>query len=158
MGKASWSVKDNTNEDTSFQVNTADLTAANIDAQYALVTAMQTALDGVCLGNLIRQNVQAKSSPLMVPAPATSEQAQREAKAMCIFADVTTFEVGRVEVPCIDLTSQLAGHPGYFYDKNFDGDEDATWTAFVSAFEDIVVGAGGNAVDVIRIYHIGKAT
>lgn len=158
MGKASWSVKDNTDEDTSFQVPMADLTAANIDAQYTLVTAMQTALDGVCLGNLIRQNVQAKSSPLMVPAPATSAAAQREAKAMCIYADSVTFEVGRCEIPCIDLTTQLTGHPGYFYDKNFDGDEDATWTAFVSAFEDITVGLGGNAVDVIRIYHIGKAT
>jgi hypothetical protein len=158
MGQASWSVKDNTNENTSFQVPMADLTAANIDAQYALVTAMQTALGGVCLGNLIRQNVQAKSSPLMVPAPASDPDAQREAKAMVIYADNTTFESAKCEVPCIDLTDQLPGHPGYFYDVNYAGDEDATWTAFVSAFEDIVVGPGGNAVTVVRIYHIGKAT
>jgi len=158
MGQASWSVKDNTNENTSFQLPTADLTAANIDAQYALVTAMQTALGGVCLGNLTRQNVQAKSSPLMVPAPASDPAAQREAKAMVIYADVTTFETAKCEVPCIDLDTQLAGHPGYFYDKNYDGDEDASWTAFVSAFEAMVVAPGGNAADVIRIYHIGKAT
>jgi len=157
MGQASWSIKDNTNENTSFAVPSADLTAANIDAQYALVTAMQTALAGVCMGNLIRQNVQAKSSPLMVPAPASDLAAQREAKAMVVYADNSTFETSKCEVPCIDLDSQLPGHPGYFYDVNYAGDEDATWTAFVAAFEDLGVGLGGNAVTITRIYHIGKA-
>lgn len=157
MGQISFFVRDHTNERTSFSLPTSDLTAANIDSEFTEALAVQTALAGVCLGNIIRRNHQAVSATLMADAPAADEQAQREAKAMMIYHDSITFEPGRAEIPCIDLTQQLANSPGVFYDVQFAGQEDPAWGTFVTAVEATTVGPGGNAVVVTRIYHIGKA-
>lgn len=156
MGQTTWSQYDHTKEPTSFTAPHADFTAANIDAVQTAILNMQTALDGVSLGNTYRRTEQAKSSPLAAASAATNELAQREAKAMMLYHDSITFETGHCEVPVIDLSLQMANFPGVFYDARFAGDEEAAWGTFVTAVQALFVGAGGNSVVVDLIYHIGK--
>ena len=159
MGSISISMRDHTNEATTFTLPSVDLTAANIDAEYIAAIAVQSALDGVSLGAINRRNHIAKSSPQGVPEPAASEAAQRECKAMVLYANTVTFTTGRFEVPCVDLTQQMSGHPGFFYDKDYLAEVDAAWITFVGAVEiTLSEAAGGDAVEVLRAYHIGKAT
>lgn len=157
MGEVNFTIYDHTKERTGFQVNTADLTAANIDAEQTEVLAFQALLDAVTLGNIVARSHIAKASKLGPIAPAADPQAQREAKAMMLFYDSITFEPGKREIPCVDLTTFADGSPGVFYDVGNPTGATAAWQAFVAGFEGLEVGAGGNPVVVSQIYHIGKA-
>jgi hypothetical protein len=155
MGRVIFRIADYDGEVSTATFQTSDLTAANIDGEYTEAVSLQTALDGISLGLVLNREHVAKSSPQAV-GKAASELAQREAKALVSYYDATTFERSRMEIPAIDLSLQLTGHPGYFYDKNYAGDEEAAVTAFVTAFEATVVAAGGNAAVIDTIVHVGR--
>lgn len=155
MGKVTISMRDYDNEATSVGFPVADLTAANIDAQFTAAIALQSAVEGITLGKVQSRSHMAKTSPQGVGA-ATSELAQREDKALVSYYDSVTYERATVEVPCIDLLVQLTGHPGVFYLESQAGNEEAAVTAFVTAFEAMVIGPGGNAAVIERIIHVGR--
>jgi hypothetical protein len=155
MGRMVYRIADYDGEISTCTVQTADLTTANIDAEYAAGIAIQAAIDGVSLGLVLNKEHVAKSSPQAV-GKASNASAQREAKALVRFYDSVTFERGTMEIPAVDLSLQLDGHPGFFYDVQFDGDENAAWTAFVAAMIASAVGPGGNDVVVDTIIHVGR--
>jgi len=155
MGRLTFSVADYDGEVSVVTLPWSDLTAANIDAEYASAISMQTALDGVSRGKILKREQTAKTSPQAVGA-ATDQEAQREEKALIKYYDDTTFARATCEIPAVDMTKQLPGHPGYFYLENQAGDEDAVWTAFVSAFEADVPGPGGNAAVIEAVLHVGR--
>lgn len=159
MGKIVISMRDHTNEKTTFSCPSVDLNDLNINTEYAAAIALQNALADVSLGNITNRNHIAKSSPQGIPGPAVDATAQREAKAMCIYANTITFAQGKMEIPVIDLTKQMAGHPGFFYLADYPLESHADWQAFVAALEAVLSQeAGGDAVEVQRVYHIGKNT
>jgi hypothetical protein len=152
-------MRDHTNEKTTFICPSVDLTVGNIDAEYAQAILLQTALAGVSRGKIVTRNHIAKTSPQGVPGPAESEEAQREEKAMLIYANTITFVEGRFEVPVVDMTLQLPGHPGWFYDIQYPTEAEQEWQDFVDAVEtSLTAWAGTDPVEVLRVYHIGKAT
>jgi len=155
MGRIVFSIADYDGEISTATFPSSDLTLANIDGEYADAITLQTALDGITLGLIRSREHVAKTSPQAV-GKASSELAQREAKALVRYYDDVTFKRASMEIPAIDLTLQLAGHPGYFYDVQFDGDEEAAITAFVAAFLAVVPGPGGNAAVIEDIIHVGR--
>jgi hypothetical protein len=159
MGKVTISMRDHTNEKTTFICPSVDLTAVNIDTEYSNAILLQTALAGVSRGNIVSRNHIAKTSPQGIPGPSDDEEAQREEKAMLIYANEVTFVEGRFEVPVIDMTLQMDGHPGVFYLKEYASDAEVEWQLFVGEVETMLSAAqGGDSVVVLRAYHIGKAT
>ena len=155
MGRIVFRVADFDGEISTATFPSSDLTSANIDGEYSEAVTLQSALDGISLGLIINREHVAKSSPQAV-GKASSELAQREAKALVQYYDGTTFKRATMEIPAIDLTLQLSGHPGYFFDQNYSGDEEAAVTTFVTAFEATVVGPSGNAAVVDTIIHVGR--
>lgn len=156
MGELSFSMRDHTNDPGSLTVPTIDLIETNITAQTALFNTLQGTISGVCLGNLVRKSVQATSSPLGVSGPASDPASQRENKAQVVFQNLTTFAPPRyLTVPCVDQDTQMPGHPGYFYLRDYAGEEDAAWTAFIAALEPILSAeAGGDTVEVLSAYQL----
>jgi hypothetical protein len=155
MGRVIFRIADYDGEVSTATFPTSDLTAANIDGEYADAITLQTALDGISLGLVLNREHVGKSSPQAV-GKASSELAQREAKALVSYYDAVSFKRSTMEIPAIDLSLQLTGHPGYFYDQNYSGDEEAAVTAFVTAFESTVLAANGGAAVVDTIVHVGR--
>ena len=155
MGRVYLSITDFDGEVSGVTIPTSDLTAANIDDEYAAAIALQAAIDGVSLGLVTSRTHVGKVSPQAV-GKASSELAQREAKALVRYYDDTTFQRGSLEIPCIDLSLQLSGHPGWFYDVNYDGDEEAAITALVTALNASLLPSGGNTCVVDSIVHVGR--
>ncbi len=135
-------------EATRFGFSILQLTAANFDAQIALVTALQGAADNVVLGTFSGKTVQAQD--VAVGPKATDEYAQREAKWRVLYTDdVTPNGNGSFEIPMPDLTLLVAGT----------GDLDVSagaGAALVTAIENAVVSRLGNAVTVASIKHVGR--
>lgn len=154
MGAFTISFRDHTNEPSTVVFPGEDLTAANHDAQVALTIALLAAIGDVSIGELQTSKITAQASVYGV-GPAASALAQREAKAVMLFHDDTTFDKGRLEIPIIDLSKQNPDYPGIFY-LPASANNNADWTAFVTAVEDYVVLNTGNSITVDRIYHVGK--
>lgn len=154
MGRLTIAMKDYDNETGTVGFPIADMTAANSDGLYADGLTLQNALDAVVLGALTLKTFTAKASILGVDK-ASSENAAREAKALVRYYDDTTFEKATLEIPCVDLTLQHPTVPGVFYQKGVSGHE-AVWGTFVTAFEALVSGPGGNAAVVQEIVHVGR--
>ena len=154
MGRVTFRYADYDAEISTLSIPTSDLTAANIDAEYASAITFQTALEAIARGLLLNRSHLAKSSPQAV-GKASDEEAQREEKALVMYYDDTTFERATAEIPCVDMTLQMTGHPGVFYIDGETGHE-AVWTTFVSEFEAFVTGPGGNAAVIERVIHVGR--
>lgn len=156
MGQVSLTVRDYDNEPSVVAFSLPDITAANADAVYADALALQQAMDAICTGLLVSKKVTALTSPLAVGRSSDPTSA-REAKMRIAYHDSITFEKAGVEVPSIDLSLQLPGHPGYFYIAGESG-TNALIDAFRTEFESSVVGPGGNASVISEMYHVGRAT
>lgn len=135
-------------ESTIFRVNSAQLTAANIDAQIALNVALGVAIVGITRGTL--QKI-AYGNEVVSPGVSSDPLAQRENKWLIRYHDDTTGEAQRVELGTADLT-KLDGN-NRSYAEMGDG---AEVDAFVAAFEAYVLSAAGNAVVVDSIQFVGR--
>ena len=135
-------------EPTRFGFNIIQLTAANFDAQVALVAALQGAVDNVALGNFSGKTINALD--VSVGPKATVNEAQRESKWRVTFTDAVdpigngSFEVGMADlqflVPGSGLMDISAG----------------AGAALVTAIENAVVSRLGNAVTVNQVAHVGR--
>lgn len=135
-------------EATRLSVNIAQLTAANFDAQIALVATLQGAIDNVALGLFDGKTVQAQN--IAVGPKATDVYAQRESKWRVTYTDdVTPNGNGSFEIGMADLTLLVAGT----------GDMDVSagaGAALVTAIENTVLSRLGNAISVATIIHVGR--
>jgi hypothetical protein len=156
MGRISYTYADHDGERSVASFTTADLTDGNIAAEYAAAISMQAALEAILRGKLQKRAHVAKVSPQGVGAAADPE-AQREEKALIRYYDNVTFEKGVVELPCIDMQLQNVDYPGVFYRPGATNN-DADIEAFVTEFEALVTGPGGNTSVVEEIIHVGRAT
>lgn len=156
MGRITFTYADHDGEKSVAGFNTADLTSANIDAEYTAATDLQAALEAIVRGLLLKRQHVAVVAPQAVGA-ASDVEAQREEKALVRYYDSVTFERAVVELPCIDMTLQNPDYPGVFYRPGATNN-DADVEAFVTQFESTVVAPGGNSAIVEEIIHVGRAT
>jgi hypothetical protein len=124
-----------------------ELTAGNYDAQIALQDALVAAIQNITLGTLIqRDSIVVSESTRQRP---DFETAQRQTAWRVIYEDTSTHKTGRVTIPTADLNHLPAG-----------GSEvslsDETVAAFVDAFEAYALSNQGNALEVLRIEHVGR--
>jgi hypothetical protein len=154
MGKLIVTIADHTGEVGTVTFPGSDLTAANIDAEETQMATLRAELADVMRGLELKYTEVAKVAPQAV-GKASSAEAQREEKALVRYYDDTTFERATLEIPCVDMTKQMTGHPGKFY---IDGESGAhaDWTAFVTAFEAYVLPPGGNTAVVEEVIHVGR--
>lgn len=142
--------KDFGSESTRFGFDIVQLTAANFDAQIALVDALQTAVNNVSLGTFSGKNVAALD--VKVGVKASDEYAQREAKWRVKYEDDVQPEGhGSFEIGMPDLTLLVAGT------GKLDVSAGAG-AALVVAIENAVVSRLGNAITVTTIVHVGRNT
>jgi hypothetical protein len=79
------------------------LTAANFVAETALIAALETAIDGVSMCNLVGTDTIAVRQRNLNGA-STNRDAQREKKWLARYHDFVTNKKYRVEIPCADLS------------------------------------------------------
>lgn len=148
-GKATFTVIDYGLETSSASFPLADFTAANYDAQIALVDALYTAIDGVSLGNIGGRRVLAEDFDLS-SAPAGSAYAQRENKWLVSMTGDTSGKLYQRTIPCADLSLlEVNGE---------DMAAGAQRTALVAAIEAAFNGDGDETVTVNTIRFVGRNT
>jgi len=99
---------DNTGERSAFGVPGVDLTAVNFTAQDALWDSLQSAIDGISIGNIARRQLLAQDETVVAGNPA-STLAQREIKWLAKWTDNVTGEIHQTEIACADLTLLPSG-------------------------------------------------
>ena len=149
IGHYSVTYLDYTKEDSTFEVHVPELTAANFTANGALIQTLGTATNNLSLGNPARSRLTAQSN-IISSTPATDINAQVERKWRGSYVDTVTGKPYTLEIPCADLTGNLAGNTD---NANLLSTE---WAAWVAAFEAIAVSQDGNPVEVVSAQHVGK--
>lgn len=127
-------VKQNGEPETSnWGVAITTLTAANLVAKTALISALETAVTGLVIGNLTKDET-VVNRITFTPGPASSPLAQRENKWLVRYHDASNSKKFRVSIPTADLTLLLP------HSEFIDITTAATpGKVFVDAFEAIVV-------------------
>lgn len=144
------SMLDYDNETTTFRVTTAQLTAANIDNQIVLNTALGVAIVGITRGAVSKI---VYSNEIATPNVCDDPLAQRENKWLIRYHDAVNNKKYRVELGTADLTVLDPNNRGYAHI----GDAGPV-DAFVAAFEDYVLSDDGNAVEIDSIQFVGRNT
>lgn len=106
VGNFTTTIRDHSNETSSFSLNTPALSAINIDDYGGVFTAaLDSALDPFILGNVAKRTLTAESVVVSNDIPA-NPYAQREMKWLVPYRDNVTGLPGSFEIPTADL-SQL---------------------------------------------------
>lgn len=142
-------MRDYDGEPTTFKVKTVPLSAANFDAEVAKNVALGVAIVGITRGHLQRI---VYSNEISSPSVPDDPLSQRENKWLIRFHDTVTEEAqSPIELGTADLTVLDPNNRGYAEM----GDAGAV-DAFVTAFEDMVVSADGNPVEIDSIQFVGR--
>lgn len=152
--RASISYIDHSRERSSVSVEGIDITAANFDAQDAMVTALENAIAAVTLGN--RVQTLHGNLDLGTKDPPADPEAGREEKWLVSYIDDTNpTRVLTCELPCPDITdSTLRAANSDDWDPD---DAGGKWAAFVTAFENFVRAPfTGSAVTVQKVTRVGR--
>lgn len=100
-----FTINDNSNEKSSFAINTVNLTAANFDAQATIAANFAAAVGNLTIGELVKQTQ--NNVPLDSPATPTSVYAQREMKWLVSYRGNSSGKLFQVEIACPDLTDNV---------------------------------------------------
>lgn len=158
-GWASRTYKDYDGETSNVTFKFGDLTAVNFATKLSDITALFAALDGVSLGRVMGYFYGNKNESVD-RSNASSEQADREAKALLTYRDVDTGKLYRIEIPCIDKTLRIEARPGYYYTEEDPSASETAIGTLVTAFEALVkaepVPGDFNDVEVVSIINVGR--
>lgn len=149
----SWHDYDGEPSRTTF--NTAEITAANLDAQTTLLTTLRTTLNALLLSPVEQAVVTDNAWDTVVPV--TNPFAQREIKWVIIAQDVSGNKFKSNEFPMADL-SLLENNSKYLIKSgNVVVVAAATEVgAFKDAFEAFAVSNAGEALTIIDMYQVGR--
>jgi len=143
------------NEPASISVNTVEITAANLDAQATLATALRTALNGILIAQvekaIISDAVWDTLSPTLDPF------GQRETKWTVIVQDTAGNKYKGTELPTADL-SLLEGGDKYIVKNTFVTvvAGAAAVQAFIDAYEAFAKSNTGLDLTVVDVYQSGR--
>lgn len=139
-------------ESTNTSVAITTLNAGNLVAQTALISDLENALEGICIGNPARSEI-VLNRTVISTAPASDPFAQRETKWLIRYHGVTLGEKFQVTLGTADL-DQLTGN-SEFLDLTA-----GTGLALKTAWEAIVKspgdGAEGTVLDSVQF--VGRNT
>lgn len=145
----SYTFRDYANESSTVGLHVDEVTAANFDAQVAAQASLLSALEGVSLGNEIKNQMTANVTKSQ-PSPASDPNAQRELKWMVRAFDAVTYDLVTIEIPCADLSLL---DPNNLDRMVIDSGAGAT---LVSEIEANVLSKNGNALTVNEIVLVGR--
>lgn len=154
-GKLNIKYNDYDPEPSFVNLRTAELTAANFDAQVLLAAAVYDGIagvNGICLGKRITSTLGNDYEILGSKVQADSPLAQRENKWKVNWESAGGTKSGYFTLPCADLTYLDPNNRGYADMDNADV------AAFVSAVEAMVVDEDGSAITVVDIKFVGRNT
>lgn len=163
MGKVGWSILDHDEETSNISLWIGVVTAGNLAGVLTQTGALRTAIEGISLGTVTKEDLLVASSNQNAAIPPADPNAQRETKALVSYTDVTEFFDAptnsipnegfgnrfTTEIPCADL-SLLTLNSDRF---DLEGTE---WAAFVTAFEALIKSPYGGAVQVLNARHVGR--
>lgn len=161
-GYGQFSIRDYNEELSNTKFYTGNITAGSLPGTLTEFGALRAAIDGIILGVIAKESLAVFQTKLSNAVPA-SVQAQREAKWLVTYEDVTAFfddpvnsipnegyqKVFTFEIATPDLTLLVA---------NTDRMNIASGAgaAFVTAFEQIARSPYGGAVNVLYVQHVGR--
>jgi hypothetical protein len=139
-------------ESTVSRVAITTLTAGNLTAQLALITALENGLEGICIGNPAKSEV-VLARTVISEAPASDPLAQREIKWLIRYHGATLNEKFQITLGTADL-SQLTGGSEFL---DLTGGAGA---ALKTAWEAIVKSPGDGAESTVldSVQFVGRNT
>jgi hypothetical protein len=143
-------LKDYGGEKTTFKIRTAELSAANFDAQATLRAALATAIAGITTGVYTR--IAYGNEETQEVANPSDPFCQREMKWVIHYREtgggLYRCELGTADLDQLDPNDREHANIG----------DAGVVDAFVSAFEAYAKGPGGGAVTVVEIEFVGRNT
>ncbi len=149
VGKYTRLMRDYDGEPTSLSLPSAQLTAANFDAQVVLNVALGAAIMGICISPAV-EKIEYGNSIVTPVTASTNPLCQRENRWLVRYHDAVTGDKKTATIGCADLTKLDPNNRGYA--EIGDG---AAVDAFVTAFEAFVLTDLGNAVEIDSIQFVG---
>jgi len=126
VAKATVTITDYSQENSSFGYSASEFTAGNIVAQKALHDALATATADITIGHVSKQQIATiELDDYGVP---TAPYAQRELKALVTYQGVTSGNLFQLEIPAPALIGNLIAGTDTFDITSTD------WAAWVTAF------------------------
>jgi len=145
-----FTIRDYSNELSSFGVVSVTGNAGNLTAQLALQTALSSAIENLTIGHLDKYtyNIEGLNSPVTP----SNVYAQREVKWLVQYQGDTSGKMFTIEIAAPNLTDNLNGNT----DQADLGSAD--WVAFIEAFEDYVRSPdnGTETVSVVSARVVGR--
>jgi hypothetical protein len=125
--RTNFTIRDYSNELSSFGVVSVTGTAANLDAQLAAAAALSSAIENLTIGHLDKYAYQI----FLLDSPITPSNvyAQREVKWLVSYTGDTSGKTFQVEIAAPDLTGNIIANTDQADLTSTD------WAAFVTAFE-----------------------
>jgi len=148
-GRFTLTFVDASNEIATASFPGATLDATNLVAQEGLQDALETAVQAITLGNRAKRVRTADIVPFSIVAP-SNKSAQRECKLMVVYQDTTTYKRYTCELPTFDLAETKDGSDEVDFESAGKGKD------LADAFEAYVVSPMGNAVEVVKMVHVGR--
>ncbi len=150
-GKLVLTYADYGGEKSAVQLPTIDWTAANFDANTALVNNLANAIAGLTVGLEVKEVV-SHSETGSGSGQSSNVNAHRELKWLITFSDDVTGTNYQREIPCPLLTADtllqdIGGNANL---------GNAAWSSFITAFEAVVESPVGNAVTFISARYVGR--
>lgn len=140
---------DYSSEVTTSTFRGVDLTAANFDAQAALVASLKAAIVAVVINQVFKD--QAAIVNEIAKVPPSDEFAQRELKWAISMVDDVLASTSVIEVGGADLANLVAG-------TEFMDITAGVGLALVAAVEAVHLSPAGNAVTVTSVKFVGRNT
>ena len=147
MARATFQFVDYDGEVSTVGVHTANLTAANFDAQATLRDTLEAAIEAVVIGPRKKTTATAFEESIAV-TQATDPFAQRETKWLVRMVDPNGNPVS-VEIPTADLSLLVTNG------RNMDP-ASSEYIALAAAIEAYVLSNDLEAVQVVEIVHVGR--
>jgi len=145
-----FTIRDYSDETSSFGVTSVTGNAGNLTAQLALQTALSSAIENLSIGHLDKYTYVIEG--LNSPVTPSNVYAQREMKWLVAYRGVTSGKIFQIEIPAPNLTDNLNGQSDVADLTSTD------WVAFIDAFEDYARSPdnGTEAVEVVSARVVGR--
>lgn len=153
-GKAIFQLKDYSDENSSSTIHVGDITAVSLPGFLTQFGALRTAIEGITLGVVSREQWVGDDT-LLSSTPPSDPNAQREVKWLVRYTGDTSGKAYQLEI----ATAELAG--GHLLpNSDFADLAETDMAAFVTAFEDIARTPDDDTelVTVVSIQFVGRNT
>jgi hypothetical protein len=153
MTNVTFTRRDASREDaiTSFRVTQILADGSNYAALNTALSTLGATIEDIVNGNLIKEELYARQNRYTNATP--TDDSRREQKWRVVYEDTSTLEVYDYTIPCSDWTNCNRAADSDWWDMNNLSTEQS---AFVAAFEAVVLSPRGNATNIIGVEDVGR--